>query len=661
MPVKIVDGFWSNWMDVNAHQAIFHQWEQLEASGCIENFRIAAGQVTGVRQGWFFADSDATKWLEAAVRIGGQRPEPRLERLIDDFIELLTKAQSPDGYLFTYNQIFFPGQRWLNFQIEHELYCHGHFIEAGVTHFETSGRKDLLEIARKAADRIVADFRGKGPSYTPGHEEIEIALIRLHKVVPGKGEYLNLARQFIQQRGRHPFFSLSLLGQLFSVAKRSRLVQHKSQLIKMTDAGINIHEAPPGNPYKKPFSTDFRWLASALSGKFFQQHAPVGKQEVPVGHAVRFAYLQTAMIKLAAIERDESLFHSSEKLWEHMVERRMYVTGGIGSLPGLEGFGRDYELDPEVAYAETCAALACLFWNQEMLGLGGGVKYSQLFEWQMYNAALVGMGVDGRSYFYNNPLVCRTKMERRPWYSVPCCPSNLSRTWANLGSYIFSSRPGELRVHQFIGCSLEKGSVQTEEGTSASFSLTMESGLPWEGKVKILFNQFDYLISPFPIEMRLRQPEWCDNMDIKVNGNSIPVEVTERKDVMDMVASGFDPRRATLRKIRHSWQAGDRVEVEFDLPIRLRSAYKRVKGHQGKVTLTRGPLVYCLEDLDNPDLDIFSIRLDPGSICAVEDKGLMGGLIKLTGRTQSGEPLTFIPYFLWGNRDPSRMTVWINI
>jgi DUF1680 family protein len=472
---------------------------------------------------------------------------------------------------------------------------------------------------------------------------------------------LNLARQFIQQRGRHPFFSLSLLGQLFSVAKRSRLVQHKSQLIKMTDAGINIHEAPPGNPYKKPFSTDFRWLASALSGKFFQQHAPVGKQEVPVGHAVRFAYLQTAMIKLAAIERDESLFHSSEKLWEHMVERRMYVTGGIGSLPGLEGFGRDYELDPEVAYAETCAALACLFWNQEMLELGGGVKYSQLFEWQMYNAALVGMGVDGRSYFYNNPLVCRTKMERRPWYSVPCCPSNLSRTWANLGSYIFSSRPGELRVHQFIGCSLEKGSVQTEEGTSASFSLTMESGLPWEGKVKILFNEFDYLISPFPIEMRLRQPEWCDNMDIKVNGNSIPVEVTERKDVMDMVASGFDPRRATLRKIRHSWQAGDRVEVEFDLPIRLRSAYKRVKGHQGKVTLTRGPLVYCLEDLDNPDLDIFSIRLDPGSICAVEDKGLMGGLIKLTGRTQSGEPLTFIPYFLWGNRDPSRMTVWINI
>lgn len=661
MPVKIVDGFWSKWMDVNAHQAIFHQWEQLEASGCIENFRIAAGQVTGVRQGWFFSDSDATKWLEAASRIGGPQPEPRLARLIDDFIELLTKAQTPDGYLFTYNQIFFPGQRWQNLQIEHELYCHGHLIEAGVTHFETSGRTDLLEIARKAADRIVTDFRGRGPSFTPGHEEIEIALIRLHKVYPGKGEYLNLARQFIDQRGRHPFFSLSLLGQLISVAKRSKLVHQKSQLIMMKNPEIKIHEVPPENPYKKPFNTYFRWLSSALSGKFFQQHAPVGIQKVPVGHAVRFTYLQTAKAMLAAVERNKSVFHSSEKLWDHMVERRMYVTGGIGSLPGMEGFGRDYELDPEYAYAETCAALGSLFWNQQMLELGGGAKYSQLFEWQMYNAALVGMGVEGNRYFFNNPLTCHSGVERRPWYSVPCCPSNLSRTWANLGNYIFSSHPGELCVHQFIGCKLEKGSVQTVDGNNASFSLSMESGLPWDGKVNIHFDELNYLNSPFPIELQLRQPEWCDNMTVKVNGNSVPVDFLERENVRDVVASGFDPRRASLCKILNSWQVGDRVELEFDLPIRLRRTNKRVKGHHGKVAITRGPLVYCLEDIDNPDLDIFNIRLDQGSLCAVEDKGLLGGLKKLTGRTLSGEPLTFIPYFLWGNRGPSRMTVWVNI
>ena len=205
--------FWNHQREVNAKQAIFHQWQELETSGCIHNFRIAAGEAEGLREGWFFADSDAYKWLEAASRILASNPDGRLSGLVDNFINLLGRTQTPDGYLFTYNQIHFPGIRWQNLQIEHELYCHGHLIEAGVSHFEATDRTDLMEIARKAADRIVADFRGKGPEYTPGHEEIEIALLRLYQVTPDHPQYLEMARQFIEQRGRNKGFALHILKQ----------------------------------------------------------------------------------------------------------------------------------------------------------------------------------------------------------------------------------------------------------------------------------------------------------------------------------------------------------------------------------------------------------------------------------------------------------------
>ncbi len=435
-------GFWYERLQVNAHKAIFHQWRQLEASGCIENFRIAAGISDGLRQGWFFADSDAYKWLDAAARIWGNQPDSHLATLMDDFISLLAQAQAADGYLFTYNQIHFPSIRWQNLQIEHELYCHGHLIEAGVSHFEATGRMEMLDIARKAADRVAADFRGKGPDWTPGHEEIEIALLRLHEITPGDTLYLELARQFIEQRGRARGLGISVLRQNMQVSKRDRYVQTQKQAYLATHPGYKPYQLPPGNQAKKPWNITARWYASALSGKYFQQHTPVREQTIPVGHAVRFTYLETAMAMLARTGDDHSLVEPLERAWEHMLTRRMYVTGGIGSLPALEGFGRDDELDPEFAYAETCAALGSLFWNWEMAQLTGNARYSDLFEWQLYNAAAVGMGLAGDTYFYNNPLVCQGGVSRKAWYAVPCCPSNISRTWADLGKYIYTIDPG---------------------------------------------------------------------------------------------------------------------------------------------------------------------------------------------------------------------------
>lgn len=411
--VRISGGFWGERLETNARRAIFHQWDQLEASGCIDNFRIAAGEREGLREGWFFADSDAAKWLDAAARISVHHPDARLTALMDGLIALLARAQAPDGYLFTYNQIHFPGTRWANLQIEHELYCHGHLIEAGISHYEATGRTEMLDVARAAADRIVADFRGRGPACTPGHEEIEIALLRLHRVT-GHAPYLELAQQFIEQRGRTRFFAPAILLQDRDVAERKKIVAGRRQAYLAAHPDTNPHKVPPGNAAPQPANAALRWAASALTGKYFQQHAPVRRQTVPVGHAVRFGYLQTAVAMLYCLQGDATLLPALAATWERMAARRMYVTGGTGSLPSLEGFGRDYELDPEIAYAETCAALASLAWNWQMALITGEARYSDLLEWQLYNAAATGMGLDGESYLYNNPLACRGAVTRQP-------------------------------------------------------------------------------------------------------------------------------------------------------------------------------------------------------------------------------------------------------
>jgi DUF1680 family protein len=351
---------------------------------------------------------------------------------------------------------------------------------------------------------------------------------------------------------------------------------------------------------------------------------------------------------------DSAILRALEQSWERMVTRRMYVTGGIGSLPGLEGFGRDYELDPETAYAETCAALGSMFWNWEMAQLTGAAQYSDLFEWQLYNAAAVGMGLDGDAYFYNNPLCVRGGVERRPWFAVPCCPSNLSRTWASLGKYIYSSDENNLWVHQYIGSALTVD--------AGRWTVEMESGLPWDGTVSLTL-----LAAPgAEATVHLRLPSWAGKMSVRVNG--APVNVPAFQPANIPTCSGCDPRTSTFLPIPRIWQSGDVVEMDFETPIQFRRADRRVRGQRGKVAVTRGPLVYCLESADNPDVDIFSARLDPATLETAFSPALLGGTQVIiaqanppAGLEPAGGPrLIFIPYFLWGNRGPSQMTVWVN-
>lgn len=644
MRATIRRDFWYRRQQVNARSAIFHQWQQLETYGCIENFRIAAGLSSKPREGQFFADSDAYKWLDAAARILRDFPDPRLAELVDGFIALLAKAQMLDGYIFTYNQVHFPGVRWHNLQIEHELYCHGHLIEAGVSHYQASGRTDLLAVAKKAADRIVSDYRGKGTDFTPGHEEIELALLRLYEVT-GQAAYFELARQFVEQRGRNPLFALSILRQFNDSNQRGEIVKQQIQAYQQLHPEFKAVQFPAGNLARAPRNARQRWYLSALGGKYFQQHAPIRKQTVPVGHSVRFGYLKTAAAWIARLTGDDSLLPGLEKSWQHMVTRRMFVTGGLGALAELEGFGNDDELDPEYAYCEPCAALASLMWNWEMAQITGSAQYSDLFEWQLYNAASVGMGAEGTSYLYNNPLVCRGGVTRKAWFWVPCCPSNLSRIWADVGGYIYSARDNNLTVHQYISSELDEGPLR----------LSMQAGLPWQGQVRIEITAVE---SEQPVRLLLRRPSWVDKMRVRVNQEIILPDPAPAAQ-LEPTDAGYDPRNSTFLTIERAWQVGDVIEIDFDLPVRLLRTHPRVQGHAGKVTVTRGPLVYCLESVDNMGVDIFTAQVDAGSLAPVEDASLLGGIIKLVGKTVDGQPLTFIPYYLWANRGESQMTVWV--
>ena len=645
--VKIAGGFWQPRLEMNAHHAIWHQWQQLEQSGCIENFRLLAEAKPGFREGWFFADSDAYKWLDAAARVYAARPSRELAEQMDAFIALLKAAQAEDGYLYTYNQIHFPEVRWTNLQIEHELYCHGHLIEAAVSHYEATGQRHLLEIGEKAANLLVREFQEAGPEHTPGHQEIEIALVRLCRATKNP-QYLSLAERFVEQRGRIGRFGRLIFRENQSVGRRTRVVQERRAAYLSEHPGHADFALPAGNEARKPRGIRLRYLLSALTGNYFQQHRPVREQTVPVGHSVRFAYLETATAMLCREHGDRSLLPALEATWERMVNRRMYVTGGIGSLPAIEGFGRDYELDPEVAYAETCAALGCMFWNWEMTLLTCQAKYADLFEWQLYNAASVGMGLEGDSYLYNNPLACRGGVMRRAWYQVPCCPSNLSRTWAALGRYLYSVEVGGLWVHQYIGS-------ETTVDLGVPVWVATESDLPWLGRVRIS-------LSPAPLTeftLHLRIPSWAEGYSLWVNGQTVDPAPQPGRSKLEQPASGYAPQGAYYVPISRAWSPGDVVEMEFAMPIVARRAHPKVKSVQGRVALTRGPLVYCLESVDNPGLDLFEAKIDLASLAAEHRSSLLGGIWILRGKTVQREAFTAIPYCSWANRGQSRMAVWL--
>jgi DUF1680 family protein len=642
---KITGGFWAEKLNLNSKKAIYYQWSQLEKTGCVDNFRICAGISDSFREGMFFSDSDGYKWLDAASRILATIKDLYLKKIVDEFIQLIDKAQDEDGYIYTYNQIHFPGTRWKNLQIEHELYCMGHLIEAGVSHHQATGEETLLNLVRKAADLILKDFWEADSRQVDGHEEVEIALLKLAQET-GNNLYREMAKRFLERRKGGKGYGWEFVREAVSSVNRLHIVSVDKKIYLETHPDREKNKLPPRNLHKTPITIWPRLVQSLLSGKFSQRHATINDQVEPVGHAVRFAYLETAATMLANQTKDLSMIPTLEKVWEKLVSKRMYVTGGIGSIPHIEGFGRDYELDPEVAYTETCAALGCLFWNRELSLLTGNSRYDDLFEWQLYNAAAVGLGTDGCSYSYNNPLINHGEYQRAGWYDVPCCPSNISRTWAVLGTYIYSYDQKKIGIHQYI-------TSEADLKTDSPVMLHMESGFPWNGDVRIILE----MVSSTNLDIDLRIPSWVGSTEIWIN--EIPFQPGLIKDFQGdfQTASGVDLTSGRTQRISRIFDNGDDIKLKFQMPIKILKQDSRIRSCRGMAAISRGPVVYCLEGFDNPDLEL-TPGIDVLSLKETTGSGFFENIPLIEGTAINNCPVKFIPYMMLGNRGKSGMSVF---
>ncbi|WP_416841787.1 glycoside hydrolase family 127 protein [Haloferax sp. DFSO52] len=632
--VQIDDDFWNPRLETNREVTLAHQYEQLDQSGCLENFRrVAAGKRNGF-DGPMFIDSDAYKWLEAASYVlSGDGENDELRNRVTDVIDLIAETQAEDGYLHTYFMLEEPNGRWENLNRMHELYCAGHLIEAAVAHHRALGDDSLLDVAVSFADQIDRQFGPAEQDGVPGHEEIELALVKLYRAT-GTRRYLRLASYFIDARGNAP----------------SRLERELEQIDAIAGSTFIHHGQLSADRSREQFLTD----EGEYDGRYAQDHLPVRQQDTVEGHAVRAMYLFTGVTSLLLEEYDEELWDAMNRLWENMTTRRMYVTGGIGSTATHEGFTEDYDLPNETAYAETCAAVGSIFWNRRLFELTGDAQYHDLVERTLYNGFLASISTEGGRYFYVNPLESAGDHHRKEWFYVACCPPNAARLLASLERYIYATTPSEnvLYVTQFIG-----STVHTEfDGNSVS--IIQQSAFPWNPEVSFKFTHQGTVA----LDFRVRIPEWARSVDVRVNGDA----------TTPSQSNGY-------LNLDRTWQTGDEVSVSFSAAVEALQAHPNVRHDTGRVALRRGPLIYCLEDADHsvPVQNIELHSLD--SFEAVSDHDTVDRMTVLRGTGSVPETGTWdetlyrpdaaiervdtavvaVPYFAWDNREPGSMRVWI--
>ena len=621
--VQVADGFFSRYADLVREEVIPYQWEALndripgaEKSGCIRNFRIAAGQEAGEFTGMVFQDSDIGKWLEAVAYSLTTPPDAALKRTADEVIELLEAAQREDGYLDTYFIVKDPKNRWKCLRDCHELYCAGHLLEGAVAYWQATGKDRFLNVMRRYVDYIATVFgRGEGQMRGyPGHEEIELALCKLYDVT-GEKKYLDLAAYFIDERGRDPKYFLE---------------------------------------ERKTRGDAFHWEGNDAQGmEYFQAHAPVREQTEAVGHAVRAVYLYSGMADVAMRTGDEGLLEACRRLYRNIADKRLYVTGAIGSTYIGEAFTFDYDLPNDTAYAETCASVGLIFFMKRMLEADGAAEYGDMMERALYNTVLAGMAMDGKSFFYVNPLEVfpeadekdpskrHVKTVRQKWFACACCPPNVARLLADLGSYIYRRKGSAVTADLFIGSRL---------ALPGGAELIQTSEVPFGGKVT-----FTLRGAAQGFSLRVRCPEWAEG---------VTCTAPCRKE------NGYIA-------IQKDWQDGDSVTLVFGMEPRRIYANPLVRQDAGKVCLMRGPLVYCLEEADN-GANLHLLRLPEGEpVEAVRGEGALFGMTLLRAKGRRFVPhgsrlyapdrqgreeearLTFVPYFAWGNRDKGEMAVYV--
>ncbi|MFD7512096.1 glycoside hydrolase family 127 protein [Streptomyces sp. NPDC059853] len=618
---RITGGFWAARRHTNAAVSIPQGPHQLESAGNLGNLRAAAGAADTEFTGDFpFQDSDVHKWLEAASWQLADTPDEELAAATDRMIGLLAAAQEPDGYLQTHYQVKHPGRRWQDLRWGHELYCAGHLIQAAIAHHRATGRTALLEVALRCAAHIAETFGpGRPVDAVCGHPEIETALVELYRET-GERRWLDLAAYFVELRGH---------GSL--------------------EPGFERGGAP------------------VTGSAYWQDEVPVRAARTVTGHAVRQLYLLAGAADLATETGDAELREALERLWSAMVRGKTYLTGGVGARYEGEAFGDAYELPPDRAYAETCAAIASVQFGWRMALLTGASRYSDLIERTLYNGFLSGVGLDGEQWLYVNPLQVREGYEARPgdqsarrtpWFRCACCPPNVMRLLASLPHYVASGDGTGLQLHQYAA-----GRYAAGGGT-----VSVAGDYPWDGRIAITVDE----APAGPWTLTLRVPPWAGSVGL--DGATV-----ER------------PADGWLR-LRRTWSAGERVELRLPLEVRVTVADPRVDAVRGAVALERGPLVYCLEQTDlPPGVRLDALELDPEQVPVAEHRpGLLGGVTVLSARGRvretaggeaewpygtragaeeadgrvgdpAGDPveLTAVPYHVWANRAHGAMRVWL--
>lgn len=619
--VTLQDAFWAPRQRTNRERTLDHIHEQCKITGRIDALSpdwqpsdevIERGPWGGTPT--MFWDSDIAKWLEAISYELATHPDPRLDALMDEIIALLDKRQLADGYLNTWFTTVDPANRFKNLRDWHELYNAGHLIEAAVAHYEATGKRSFLDIMARYVDLIDATFgreEGKLRGYC-GHPEIEMALVRMYHAT-GERRYLELSRYFVNERGQQP-------------------------------PHYYVQEALARGEDPSRF-----W---ARSFEYNQSHLPVREQERVVGHAVRAAYLYSAMADLAAEDGDASLLAACERLWQHLTTREMYVMGGIGTSRQNEGFTGDYDLPNESAYAETCAAIALVFWAQRMLAIDCNRRYSDVMELALYNAVLSGGSEDGTHFFYDNPLASNGTHHRSEWFVCPCCPPNLARLFASLGSYIYAASDHEAAVHLYVQGSAKLTLAEHE------VTLRQETNYPWDGAIKLHVN----VAQPTTFGLRLRIPAWCRAPRLSVNGETVDLSELDRGYAV----------------IKRTWQDGDVVALDLPMTVERIYAHPAVRADVGSVALQRGPIIFCLEQTDNAaPLHTLSLPKD-AELNAHLAADLLGGVVvidadgssladadwsdtlyRTTPPATQPAHIRAIPYYAWDHREPGAMTVWI--
>ena len=636
--VEINDSFWSFYQKLVREVVIPYQWEVLndrvegaEKSHAVENFRIAAGLSKGDFYGCIFQDSDIAKWLESVAYSLETHPDKNLEAIADEMIELIGKAQQSDGYLNTKFIIANADERWTNLHEAHELYCAGHMLEAAVAYFTATGKSTLLDIMTRNIEHIFNKFgneEGNLRGY-PGHQELELALVKLYRLTNDE-RHLKLCEYFLRERGAKPYY--------FDIEWEKR-----GKTSHWTGARSN----PPS------WSTEYN-----------QAHKPVLEQDVAVGHAVRAVYMYTGMASLAGETGDKELLNACKRLWNNIIHKQMYITGGIGSTNIGEAFTFDYDLPNDIVYAETCASIGLIFFAHAMLEIEPSSEYADVIERALYNISIASMARDGKSFFYVNPLEVlpaaseknptrhHVKSTRQPWFGCACCPPNLARLLASLGQYIYTQKDDTIYCHLYIG---NETSFDIADGGA---KLSLETDYPWNGDVKITVDE----ASVGEFDLALRIPSWCREYELSINGEPI---------------SGYEIRDGYAH-IKRTWQSGDKVELSLKMQIELMQANPQVRADAGKVAIMRGPLVYCLEQEDNGE-NLSAITLSVKDVLTQEvDNALCNGAVVIRAKGERCDESTWcnalyrpyktqqhsidikaVPYFLWGNRQKGEMQVWI--